>query len=376
MTAQVVPIGRAALDVDALLAPISAEQPAGEWLRFDAVYDEIQKRRQEDDPSLPLGVWQRELKRADWRGVEQLCVDALTTRTKDLQIAGWLTEAWVHLHGFTGLATGVRLVAGLCRNFWNDVYPALEDDNVDYRIAPVAWLTRLTTPLFSIPLTFPAGEEPMPYGWKDWSNALRLAKIAVKDPQAATKAANAGAITQQKFLVAMSLTPGQWYVTLNEELTSGLAALDELDAVLVEKAGADQAPSLTPLRELLQSIQLLVTRVVRERVEKGELAAPAPAPVEVEQPMTETEDAASAAATPAPAPYAGGRIASRADAYRALGEASEYLLRTEPHSPVPYLVRRAVSWGNMSLAELLDELLAKNADVNTIYALLGMKRPG
>ena len=376
MTAQVVPIGRAALDVDALLAPISAEQPAGEWLRFDAVYDEIQKRRQEDDPSLPLGVWQRELKRADWRGVEQLCVDALTTRTKDLQIAGWLTEAWVHLHGFTGLAAGVRLVAGLCRNFWNDVYPALEDDNVDYRIAPVAWLTRLTTPLFSIPLTFPAGEEPMPYGWKDWSNALRLAKIAVKDPQAATKAANAGAITQQKFLVAMSLTPGPWYVTLNEELTSGLAALDELDAVLVEKAGADQAPSLTPLRELLQSIQLLVTRVIRERIDKGELAAPAPAPVEVEQPMTETEDAASAAATPAPAPYAGGRIASRADAYRALGEASEYLLRTEPHSPVPYLVRRAVSWGNMSLAELLDELLAKNADVNTIYALLGMKRPG
>lgn len=375
MTAQVVPIGRA-LDVDALLAPIGAEQPAGEWLRFDPVYDEIQKHRQEDDPSLPLGVWQRELKRADWRAVEQLCVDALTTRTKDLQIAGWLTEAWVHLHGFTGLAAGVRLVAGLCRNFWNDLYPALEDESLDYRVAPVAWLTRLTTPLFSIPLTFPAGEEPMPYGWKDWSNALRLAKIAVKDPQAATKATNAGAITQQKFLVAMSLTPGQWYVTLNEELTSGLAALDELDAVMVEKAGADRAPSLTPLRELLQSIQLLVTRVVRERVEKGELAVPAPAPVEVEQPMTETEDAASAPATTPSAPYAGGRIASRADAYRALGEASEYLLRTEPHSPVPYLVRRAVSWGNMSLAELLDELLQKNADVNTIYALLGMKRPG
>jgi len=376
VTAQVVPIGRAALDVDALLAPISAEKPAGEWLRFDPVYDEIQKRRQEDDASLPLGVWQRELKRADWRGVEQLCVDVLTTRSKDLQVAGWLTEAWLHLHGFTGLAAGVRLVAGLCRDFWADVYPALDPDSTDYRVAPVAWLTRLTTPLFSIPLTFPAGEEPMPYGWKDWSNALRLAKIAVKDPQAATKATSSGAITQQKFLVAMSLTPGQWYVTLNEELTSGLAALDELDAVMVEKAGVDQAPSLTPLRELLQSIQLLVTRVVRERIDKGELAAPAaPAPAEVEQPMSETEDAASAPAATS-APYAGGRITSRADAYRALGEASEYLLRTEPHSPVPYLVRRAVSWGNMSLAELLDELLQKNADVNTIYALLGMKRPG
>jgi hypothetical protein len=29
----------------------------------------------------------------------------------------------------------------------------------------------------------------------------------------------------------------------------------------------------------------------------------------------------------------------------------------------------------MSLVELLDELLQKNADINTVYALLGMKRP-
>jgi type VI secretion system protein ImpA len=41
---------------------------------------------------------------------------------------------------------------------------------------------------------------------------------------------------------------------------------------------------------------------------------------------------------------------------------------------VPYLVRRAISWGNLSLAELLDELLQKNGDVATLYALLGMKK--
>jgi type VI secretion system protein ImpA len=41
---------------------------------------------------------------------------------------------------------------------------------------------------------------------------------------------------------------------------------------------------------------------------------------------------------------------------------------------VPYLVRRAISWGNLSLAELLEELLQKNADLPTIYALLGIKR--
>ena len=87
-------------------------------------------------------------------------------------------------------------------------------------------------------------------------------------------------------------------------------------------------------------------------------------------------DTTEPSAQPASAPrLVAGPIASRADAYRALTEASEYLMRTEPHSPVPYLVRRAITWGNMSLVELLDELLQKSADINTVYALLGMKRP-
>jgi type VI secretion system ImpA family protein len=374
MSAQVIPISGPAVDIDSLLIPISAESPAGEWLRFDAVYDDIQRLRQEDDPTLPVGVWQRELKRADWRGVERLCVDVLTTRSKDLQIAAWLTEAWVHLHGFIGLASGVRAVAGLCRDFWPDLYPALDEGSCEYRVAPVAWLTRLAVPMLSIPLTAPTTDEPAAFGWKEWTNALRLAKIAVKDQAAVTKAQAAGTVTQQKFLVAVSLTSGAWYSTLNEDLGAGLAALDELDAVIVEKCGAHDAPSLTPLREMLQAIQNFAARVIRERIEKGELSAPEelPDPM-VDEPMIDTTE--SSAAPPSAPRLVVGPIASRADAYRALTEASEYLMRAEPHSPVPYLVRRAITWGNMSLVELLDELLQKNADINTVYALLGMKRP-
>src|SRR5215212_746519 len=201
MTAQVVPIARAALDVDALLAPISETNPAGEWLRFDAVFDEIQKLRQEDDPILPLGVWQRELKKADWRGVERVCVDVLTTRSKDLQIAAWLTEAWLHLYGFTGFAAGVRLVAGLCRNFWADVHPPLDPESPDYRLAPVGWLTRLSVALQSVPLTLSTPEETNAYAWKEWLSAQHLGKLAVKDAAAAAKAQQRGDVTQAKFLV-------------------------------------------------------------------------------------------------------------------------------------------------------------------------------
>jgi type VI secretion system protein ImpA len=90
------------------------------------------------------------------------------------------------------------------------------------------------------------------------------------------------------------------------------------------------------------------------------------------------EDESNAAfvrAAAAPEAHVGqtGAITSRADAYYRLAEASEYLMRTEPHSPVPYLVKRAVQWGNMSLAELLYEFVGNPDDLVAIQRLLGMR---
>jgi predicted component of type VI protein secretion system len=69
----------------------------------------------------------------------------------------------------------------------------------------------------------------------------------------------------------------------------------------------------------------------------------------------------------------GGAPRSRDEAYRRLGEIAEYLLRTEPHSPVSYLVKRAVAWGEMPLTELLQELLDSESDLKQIYRLLGTR---
>src|SRR6266852_2434003 len=88
------------IDVQSLLEPISRERPAGESLRYEGTYDRIQDARREDDQRLSQGIYKTNLKRADWEADETVCVEALKSRTKDLQIAGWLLEAWLHLHGF------------------------------------------------------------------------------------------------------------------------------------------------------------------------------------------------------------------------------------------------------------------------------------
>ena len=93
-------------DLSALLAPLPGADPTGESLRYAPVYAQIRDARFEEDQNLPMGEWTRPLKRADWQAMETLCVQALSTRTKDLQVAGWLTEAWTRRHGLAGLLAG------------------------------------------------------------------------------------------------------------------------------------------------------------------------------------------------------------------------------------------------------------------------------
>ena len=349
-------------DTSRFVAPISDERPAGEWLRFDPLYDEIKLLRQQDDSTLPRGVWQRELKKADWTGVARLCESALETRTKDLQIASWMTEAWIALHGFPGFERGIQVVAALCRRFWDHVYPIVDNGSIEPRLSPIVWLAdKLVLPLKSIPITAAAGEETIAYAWRDWESALYLAQLK---PGKGTPAIPDSAVTQSRFMVAVSLTPAERFTALEAELGGAAAALDELEQALDEQlGGGTRVPSLTSLRAPLTAMQQFVSRV---RVERGQVRET----VSVE-PLPAEERTMSDDVVPLPS---GGAISSRAEAYHRLREAADYLMRTEPHSPVPYLVRRAVNWGNLSLAELLEELLQKNADLATINALLGIRR--
>ena len=77
---------------DDLLNPIPGANPCGENLRYAPVYDKIKEARREDDDA-PQGEWRIERKTADFPLVIKLTSDALANKSKDLQLAVWLTEA-------------------------------------------------------------------------------------------------------------------------------------------------------------------------------------------------------------------------------------------------------------------------------------------
>src|SRR6187200_1754362 len=108
----------AVLELEALLAPIPGDNPAGESVRYAGVYDAIQEARRADD-DLNKGEWQTEAKVADWRAVINLAIEALGTKCKDLQIGAWLVEALSKRHGFAGLRDGLNLLRELHEQFWD-----------------------------------------------------------------------------------------------------------------------------------------------------------------------------------------------------------------------------------------------------------------
>jgi len=69
------------------------------------------------------------------------------------------------------------------------------------------------------------------------------------------------------------------------------------------------------------------------------------------------------------------RLSSRSDAYRLLEEIALYLQKTEPHSPTPYLIRRAIAWGEMRFDELLPELVRDQGELSEIMKLLRLDQP-
>lgn len=69
-----------------------------------------------------------------------------------------------------------------------------------------------------------------------------------------------------------------------------------------------------------------------------------------------------------------GPITNRKVAFERLREVAEFLKRTEPHSPVAYLVNRAIKWGDMSLESVIAELVKNNDVRRQIFETLGVKR--
>jgi type VI secretion system protein ImpA len=364
-----------AVRVEDFLSPVAGDDPAGPPLRYEGTYDAVRAARRADDPGLPQGIWEHDLKRADWEGAAALCDAALRERSKDLQLCAWLLEAWLHLYGFAGAAAGLGVMHAVAERFWDGLHPRGGDgeDPCEARALVVEWMDgTVADALGQVPLTAPSLADPDAHPWSAREGALRLENQARRDSAAMEAAEREGAVTLARFDRAVSLTPAAFYAVAGASLRAAEEAAGRLQALLDERCGA-AAPGLLRTRGVVSALRGWTDQVLAGRPGEATDSAPGEEPIAGESPSGAVPmPSADAAQVPASTVVLAGRgPASRDEAFRWLRAASDYLVQTEPHSPVPYLVRRAVLWGGLSLPELMIDFQRSGYDLGALYILLG-----
>lgn len=360
------------IEFEALLAPIAGENPSGESLRYEGTYDTIQEQIREEE-ALEQGDWQRETKTADWRAAVTTASVALTTKSKDLQLAAWLTMALVKRHGFAGLRDGCRLLRELAEQFWESLYPELEDGDAEFRAGPLEALNgRLPLLIKQVPLT-KSGEEV--YTWLHWEEARMVDNLARQNQEEALQAALAdGKVSSEQLNKAVAATPRAFYETLLEDVQQSKDECEQLDRVSDEKFGRS-APSLVDIKKTIdECLDFVRGTVKKKRAQEG---------IKDEDGDQSTatngldEDAGVQAQEMLPVGVGSGSVpfdpVNRADALRRLEAVAAFFRRTEPHSPVSYLVQRAARWGRMPLEEWLQEVIKSEDVLGQLRETLGIK---
>jgi type VI secretion system protein ImpA len=344
------------VDIESLLQPISGEQPSGDDLRYNPVTDKIKEARRQDD-TLAQGVWERELKSADYVLVIKLAKEALTKQSKDLQIAAWLTEALVRREGFAGLQQGLQLIQKLLDNFWDTIYPQIDEDGeMDLRATPLSWVGQLGTAVRSAPLTS-AG-----HNWYQYreSRAIPNEQDSLNDPggkgQKRTEAIADGQIPPEDFDKGLETTPVAFSQKVYDDLGTLQEQLESLKTYCDDKFG-EASPNLGPLQISLEEVHQ-VARILL--MQKGGLRSSSASVEEAEEIVNEggesdgqgfvEEAGQSSAAAPQKVrrrASAGAEPADADDAIERLLSAARFLRRENPHNATPYLISRALRWGEI-----------------------------
>ncbi|KIQ36024.1 MULTISPECIES: type VI secretion system protein TssA [Pseudomonas syringae group] len=351
-----------------LTAPINGG--SGEDLSFSTLFDQVKEARRADPDYLTQGDWQTDLKSSDWELTITLAAQGLAQQSKDLMLVAWLSEALAHKYHFVGITFGLTLAERILQNFWDDLFPSLED-GVEERAARLAWLkTSLTEVVGGLPIT-----QGQNFGLLRYDESRHVENLALQNPKAMQAAVDEGKINAEIFQRSVVLTDTDHLRLKTTEIAASLYACQQLQATCDSLFGRD-APSFATLSDVLQRGGQLTEKLLKDRGIELTPAPPAQAETApataADQPagvvMTQTsQDTTSAPLRTTPA--------TRDEAFTMLASVAQFFKNTEPQSPVPYLIERAIKWGNMPLEGWLNDVIKDSNVVDSIRDVLGTKEP-
>ena len=365
------------LEIEPLLSPISSDQPCGQDLSFSNEFHAIKIAKTQDDPLLDQGDWLAEPKQADWHFVEQKSIEILTGKSKDLRLLGWLLEAWSNLYGFEGTAKALELMHLTLSEYWTQLHPEIEEDDLDQRLGLLQGSINHLIPLIKqvAIVNVPA------FSLSDYDALLRQKNHLLKQVESYTDDANSSQILEQ-FEQSLFNTSKSFQYQNYQHFSAILAEWSILKNVLDTLMGLD-APSFAAIDTQLENIhtslkKLYKTDVFTQPVRATQTSESSAAATITTQALSFTQHQEQEIDMNTVHPSKGfqvqpqNHLANREQAMLVLQEISDYFQANEPHSPVSYMLQKTIKWSQMPLHEWLNQVIKNENPLHNVQELLGV----
>ncbi len=349
-----------------LLAPLTTNNGVGEWLRYDPVYVKIRDARREENDGMRRESWEGELKHADWQEVENLAVETLEKKSKDLQLLAWLIEARLHLYGLDVFSEDIGLLLAFMKSFWSNCYPQkTEDPEQEFRTHILEALLRATTETLILePFTelSPILNQPINLAKCYENDSLeKMSKKGGAATDSYQKALANGLITIGRIKNAFSEVSKEAGTTKLAKLETCIQNLKDIDDFLDKEIG-NEGPNFDGIINHLQEMKGLYSlcqKVISEKTTKEN-----PSTSKLTSPEEEISQA------PEESDPSKKTINDRAGVYQAIRQLGDFLLMLEPHSPSPAILKLIGGWENKTLSQILVELQSAQPETRSLLELL------
>lgn len=359
------------VDLEAILTPCSDDMPSGYDTRLDTTpsspYFTLKDLRHqaralerkniiEDEPQYP----------EQWRQLAQQIPPILQTQSKDIEITTWLIEALCREQGFAGLATGFRAAREIIAAYWHSIHPLPDNDGQSARISSLIGLNgfdndgTLIQPILAIPIIFSDAT-----GYFATWQCEQSSEIARLDKTRAEKKIQSGSTSPELVQRASREMTDSDLLQMQADIDSALEEFNLLATTLDQLTEVEQ-PS-TRLMQTLERCKDALLYLAGDRLQKLNTN---PASSDID--MAHAESTHTIGSQASTTTNVAETIQQREAAVERLRQLASFFRRTEPHSPLSYLIDQAVRWSQLSLPELMLELIDDSSARNQFHRLTGI----
>jgi len=392
------------VNVKSLLSPISEEAETGAYLKLDrSAYRSLRNnynaaqssfRQLLESPDASSDETLVENNHHNWLQLRDATYDALTQSSKDLELLGWYIASQLFTSDpHQNLADSSLVLTQFIETYWATLHPTLPEakfkssdekgkarELVEFRVKPLLQLlgessdsTALYMPLQLISLI----DE---ITFADYLRAERQGQLATLKEQAGSlfskdvtetlfKLAN----VHHNFSTAEILISQECQAVGASPVNFKFVKSNIADLINAIRFLTEEKFEQWPLDEQFKAIQADSQRV--DHVEKAtdKVIENSTQPDQLQQSPAPVQNVTAEA----PVTTQTGQIDHRDQAFHELRKIADYFKESEPHSPISFLLERAIRWGYMSLPELMQELTGGNdSAIEHINQLTGMDNLG